>query len=373
MPQTQATVGGLVSGADRLRQMIAQRAMADYEAEQQEYKRQQEAQKMALEARKVGADELRANTDRDVAMRPKPFTTSKISGLMSDGKTPATLFIRDDTHEVLHREPSPQTPRANSDTSEEATINAFARELGKSPDQLSKAERLQARKEWLAQSPPQFTYLPTPDGGITGVNRRDPNASAVPVPGAGAGIPLSAGQQDDMTMASDVLGLITEANRLGEKTNWSGVGALWTGTASQAAMDVGLSGTEDEESLRNTIGNINGTIAKLRGGTSFTEGEKALLAQYSPTINDGDVRIKAKLASLQKFLKDHEANVISTPRRIPPPAGAPVVPSGGRASGAGGAAGGAVKVQIGGRNVTFPNKAAADAAMAAAARIGGGR
>lgn len=128
--------------------------------------------------------------------------------------------------------------------------------------------------------------------------------------GGGGAVKLTAGQQEDIATSNDVLGLIDEAETLGTKINWKGVGAMGTGSIAKRAMDLGLGGTAEEEQLRNIIGNINGTIAKARGGTSFTESEKAMLSQYSPTINDGDDRIKAKLVSLRSFLTRRKQNIL---------------------------------------------------------------
>ena len=53
--------------------------------------------------------------------------------------------------------------------------------------------------------------------------------------------------------------------------------------------------------LRAFIGNLQATIAKERGGTSFTANEQALLEQYSPTINDSPQVIQSKLEALKQY------------------------------------------------------------------------
>ena len=60
------------------------------------------------------------------------------------------------------------------------------------------------------------------------------------------------------------------------------------------------------------VGNIRGTIAKLRGGTSFTASEEALLNQYVPTINESPASIVSKLNGLKKFISLKQQNVISS-------------------------------------------------------------
>jgi hypothetical protein len=64
------------------------------------------------------------------------------------------------------------------------------------------------------------------------------------------------------------------------------------------------------EALRNNIGNILGTIGKLRGGTAFTEAEKKLIESYTPTIDDNPLQIKSKTASLKTFIKNKRENLL---------------------------------------------------------------
>jgi hypothetical protein len=130
--------------------------------------------------------------------------------------------------------------------------------------------------------------------------------------GAGpGGVKLSVGQQEDLTTIKDLTGLIDESEKLGKELNWEGVGAGFGGTRSKLAGQFGLGGNvEKKEQLRNSIGNLQGTIAKLRGGTSFTASEKEMLSNYTPTIDDGDERIQAKLKSLRGFLSRREANIL---------------------------------------------------------------
>ena len=77
------------------------------------------------------------------------------------------------------------------------------------------------------------------------------------------------------------------------------------GTAAGFLADVGF-GTEEGQQNRDIIGNIQGTIAKLRGGTSFTPTEQRLLETYTPTINDSEMKIKQKLEDLANFINDKQ-------------------------------------------------------------------
>lgn len=115
-------------------------------------------------------------------------------------------------------------------------------------------------------------------------------------------IKLSAGQQESIVNINTMTQLANNALQLGEQIGWSGVGGLYTGSLSQFfAKNFGAGSTESQD-LRSLIGNIQATIAKERGGTSFTESEKKLLETYSPTINESPLVIQSKLNGLINFL-----------------------------------------------------------------------
>ena len=96
------------------------------------------------------------------------------------------------------------------------------------------------------------------------------------------------------------------AQDLASQPSLAGVGGLGYGsTASFLASNLGI-GTAEGQHNRNVIGNIQGTIAKLRGGTSFTPNEQRLLETYTPTINDSGSVIKQKLIDLSNFINDKQ-------------------------------------------------------------------
>ena len=148
--------------------------------------------------------------------------------------------------------------------------------------------------------------------------------------GSGSGLPkLTGAQQDDLATMDTVVDLAGLATALGDKIGWKGVGGLWTGTiAGQAAKQLGW-GTADEENLRNYLGNIQGTIAKLRGGTAFSAAEKAMLDSYTPTLNDSDTVIQSKLKSLGEFIALKRTNTLKyAGRETPAPPTGGGVPDG---------------------------------------------
>ena len=122
---------------------------------------------------------------------------------------------------------------------------------------------------------------------------------------------LSAGQQEDLATMATVSDLAAQTLTLGERIGWSAGGGFGVGGIKQfAAKNLGR-GTFEEQSLRNNIGQILGTIAKLRGGTSFTPNEQRLLETYTPTINDNPLMLKSKLASLQDFIALKRKNMMA--------------------------------------------------------------
>lgn len=96
--------------------------------------------------------------------------------------------------------------------------------------------------------------------------------------------------------------LIKQTTQLGEQLNWSGIGGLYQGSISQWLAKNFGTGSVQEQQLRSLISNITATLAKERGGTSFTPNEQELLERYTPTINDSPLVIQAKLANLINFI-----------------------------------------------------------------------
>lgn len=106
---------------------------------------------------------------------------------------------------------------------------------------------------------------------------------------------------------------IAQAEALGNKTNYAGIGGLLQGTASQFLAKNFGKGKPEEQDLRNLIGNIKATLAKERGGTSFTANEQKLLETYTPTIDDSPLVIKSKLNTLKQFIQTSKEQISGTP------------------------------------------------------------
>jgi hypothetical protein len=127
-----------------------------------------------------------------------------------------------------------------------------------------------------------------------------PGDEPVSASGGDKGPKLSAAAQDDLVTMATVKDLSSSALTLGNEIKWSGTGPV-EGRVGALAAQAGIGG-EKAEMLRNQLGNIQGTIAKLRGGTAFSEQEKKMLDSYTPTYTDSELKIKAKLKSLDEFI-----------------------------------------------------------------------
>jgi hypothetical protein len=90
--------------------------------------------------------------------------------------------------------------------------------------------------------------------------------------------------------------------RFNEKGDLKGVG-FGTGTITDLLYQLGLNNDQEGSMNRIALANIKGTLAKLRGGTSFTPNEEKMLDRYTPSENDSPKKIKDKLNGLQNYLK----------------------------------------------------------------------
>lgn len=97
---------------------------------------------------------------------------------------------------------------------------------------------------------------------------------------------------------------VNSLEQLGNQIGWKGVGGAFQGSISQFLAKNFGTGSQQEQMLRSYIGQVQGTIAKERGGTSFTPNEQALLETYTPTINDSPLVIQSKLAVLKDFINN---------------------------------------------------------------------
>lgn len=149
-----------------------------------------------------------------------------------------------------------------------------------------------------------FTYTPTQKAKIT----TELQAAGYDISNL-TNAKLSPGQEDDIAQMNTVSGLIDQVVAYNSDGTLSGIGPFGLGTLKQLGAQAGI-GTAEGKSVRALIGNIQATIAKLRGGTSFTANEQALLNTYVPTINDSAAVALTKLANLQGFIKTKNTDLL---------------------------------------------------------------
>lgn len=110
---------------------------------------------------------------------------------------------------------------------------------------------------------------------------------------------------DQQLAFTAVKGLIPKVEALfNQKGDLPGVGALKTGSIASFLYNLNpkLGGGDKGEEARIALGQIQSTLAKLRGGTSFTPNEERLLKSYTPDIGDSPSRVKQKLKSLKEYI-----------------------------------------------------------------------
>jgi hypothetical protein len=122
---------------------------------------------------------------------------------------------------------------------------------------------------------------------------------------------LSAGQQQDIAEMATISDMIDKVLNYNSDGNLEGVGAVSGGLGNLLTRTFG-SGSQEAKDVRALVGNIKGTIAKLRGGTSFTENEQKLLESYTPSINEHGKSVVNKLNLLKEFITSKKFNTINS-------------------------------------------------------------
>jgi murein DD-endopeptidase MepM/ murein hydrolase activator NlpD len=138
-------------------------------------------------------------------------------------------------------------------------------------------------------------------GGVNDLDRQYKLAQIAKLQQEISGGALTTEQKNKVASIGILQQTISSIESLGTQIGWEGVGGLYKGSVSQFLAKNFGKGSQQEQMLRSYIGNLQATIAKERGGTSFTANEQALLEQYAPTINDSPQVIQSKLAALKQY------------------------------------------------------------------------
>lgn len=112
---------------------------------------------------------------------------------------------------------------------------------------------------------------------------------------------LTSAQQGEIADSNTINGLIDKVLGYNSDNRLEGVGPI-AGSLGAAYDTMTGAGTAEAHDVRQLIGNIRGTIAKLRGGTSFTPNEEKLLDSYTPNLTDNQAIVVSKLNNLKSFL-----------------------------------------------------------------------
>lgn len=126
---------------------------------------------------------------------------------------------------------------------------------------------------------------------------------------------LSTSQEEDLSSMDTVSSLVDKTLLYKQGEELPGIG-YGLGTIKGIASQLGF-GEEDARTVRATIGNIKGTIAKLRGGTSFTPNEEKLLNSYTPSLNDSSAVAINKLANLKDFIASKKESLLNIKKLNP--------------------------------------------------------
>lgn len=276
---------GVRGAAQELRQVVKERIAAQLLAEDVEFKRAEALRKLSQTDRgldqddsRIGATVFGNDTDR---MRA-------VDAIKAGAETrPSEIALRTATVEKYNREPIEAQLERTHDLTLEGTKHTNALGL---EDVRQTGDR---RLEGLRQS-----------GDMREIRARGEEDRRTQSERERSGTSLPAGLQSDLIDMGTIEMLSEEALTLGKASNWAGVGGLYRGSAQQAAAKHLGMGKPSEQQLRNLVGNIKGTIAKLRGGTAFSEGEKKLLDTYTPGIDEDGMVIAQKLADLMSFIQN---------------------------------------------------------------------
>ena len=140
-------------------------------------------------------------------------------------------------------------------------------------------------------------------GGGTG------GGAGAPTPGTSTPTNLTTTQKSDV---SDMKTILTQLDSIDELSELKGAVGFFTGPLESAALKFFGKGNEHDAEVRAIIGNVKGQLAKIRGGTSFTENEEKLLASYVPNINESAESIVAKVRALRTYISSKLNQIYST-------------------------------------------------------------
>lgn len=145
---------------------------------------------------------------------------------------------------------------------------------------------LELRKEW---GPPVVPVsAPNVPGGVEYATRGTAPGKAAPQP---------VGERERVDNYKNALKTIARIKRLGEKTNWKGIGPI-AGRVGSAAYEYAGIGSKEEEELRNALSQFQQETSMDRGGKTFTAQEKAMINEFMASYKQNP---RAAITRLDQF------------------------------------------------------------------------
>ena len=123
---------------------------------------------------------------------------------------------------------------------------------------------------------------------------------------------LTTGQRNEV---GDIDALLGQVNQLIGSPIIGAVG-FFLGPTESAIRKIFGKGNNADADVRALIGNIKGTVAKLRGGTSFTVNEEKLLNSYVPSIGESAESVLDKARGLKAFLEFKKAAITGQQQNV---------------------------------------------------------
>ena len=123
---------------------------------------------------------------------------------------------------------------------------------------------------------------------------------------------LTTGQRNEV---GDIDALLGQVNQLIGSPIIGAVG-FFRGPTESAIRKIFGKGNNADADVRALIGNIKGTVAKLRGGTSFTVNEEKLLNSYVPSIGESAESVLDKARGLKAFLESKKAAITGQQQNV---------------------------------------------------------
>lgn len=126
------------------------------------------------------------------------------------------------------------------------------------------------------------------------------------IPSQGVTGPAPAGERTKIDNYKNTLNTIARIKRLGKETNWKGVGPI-AGRLGSAGMELLGQGDPKDEELRNALSQLNADASVDRGGKTFTETEKKMLAEFLANYKQNPTAAVTRLdqfgTSAQQYLR----------------------------------------------------------------------